>query len=445
MENYMYFKLMKNVAVKLKPGVIPHIFDCQKQRKSMHSQAPRNAFLKRERLRELEPSTSAKRVCSEKITATDIQEHSEESEFCRVAKADKRTQVNLKVKTTSKAIQCSILKKPKQPKLQMPDKLDISNSSKSSSRSSASFKISISSHSDVERINSDTWNFKENVEQRTIYVIEKNPKLYIGVPIESMFIIDQISTMCQLTKIELYVTLKKIRLNLPYKILADDFCLSASTVCAIIKKSLPKLVTYLKPFIQWKSLSEIQKCLPIPFRMRYKNVQCIIDCFEIAIQKPQNPVLQSFSWSEYKKCNTMKYLISCTPDGLISYVSDGFGGRITDKKIVEESGFLKNLENGAHIMADRGFKHIDEFLAAGNNVLVRPPSVSSTVKSSKQKVKEAKRIASLRIHIERVISRIREYAILQPHAQVHRSLIKYLDYIVLIACALINLQNYLIK
>jgi len=141
----------------------------------------------------------------------------------------------------------------------------------------------------------------------------------------------------------------------------------------------------------------------------------------------------------------MKYLISCTPDGLISYVSDGFGGRITDKKIVEESGFLKNLENGAHIMADRGFKHIDEFLAAGNNVLVRPPSVSSTVKSSKQKVKEAKRIASLRIHIERVISRIREYAILQPHAQVHRSLIKYLDYIVLIACALINLQNYLIK
>lgn len=140
----------------------------------------------------------------------------------------------------------------------------------------------------------------------------------------------------------------------------------------------------------------------------------------------------------------MKYLIGCTPDGLISYVSDGFGGRTTDKKIVKESGFLNKLENGAHIMADRGFKHIDELLAARNNVLVRPPSVSSTVKCPKQQVKEAKRIASLRIHIQRVISTIREYAILHPYARVHRSLIKYLDHIVLIACALINLQNYLL-
>lgn len=141
----------------------------------------------------------------------------------------------------------------------------------------------------------------------------------------------------------------------------------------------------------------------------------------------------------------MKYLIGCTPDGLISYVSDGFGGRTTDKMIVEQSGFLNMLESGAHIMADRGFKHIDELLSARNNVLVRPPSVSSTLKSSKQEVKQAKRIASLRIHIERVISRIREYALLQPHARVHRSLIKYLDNIVIVACALINLQDYLLQ
>lgn len=171
-----------------------------------------------------------------------------------------------------------------------------------------------------------------------------------------------LSTKCQLTKIEIFVTLKKIKLNLPYRIIADDFFISAATVSSIIKKTIPLLVEHLKPFIQWKSLSEIQKCLPIPFRTRFKNVQCIIDCFEISIQKPRNPILQSFAWSEYKKSNTMKYLIGCTPDGLISYVSRGFGGRTTDKMIVEESGFLNVLENNAHVMADRGFKHIDELL-----------------------------------------------------------------------------------
>lgn len=69
----------------------------------------------------------------------------------------------------------------------------------------------------------------------------------------------------------------------------------------------------------WKIISRIKKCLPIPFRYRFKNVQCII-------QKPSNP-------------NTK-------PDGLISFVSIGYGGRTSDKTIVEESGFLEIVENG---------------------------------------------------------------------------------------------------
>ncbi|CAH1976403.1 unnamed protein product [Acanthoscelides obtectus] len=97
--------------------------------------------------------------------------------------------------------------------------------------------------------------------------------------------------------------------------------------------------------------------------------------------------------------------------------------RITYKMIVEESGFLHVLENKAHVMADRGFKHIDELLMPKSNMLIRPPSVSIKNKNSKQDVKHSKRIASLRIHIERVISRIREYAVLEPHACVHSSLL----------------------
>ena len=96
-------------------------------------------------------------------------------------------------------------------------------------------------------------------------------------------------------------------------------------------------------------------------------------------------------------------------------------------------------------MTDRSFKHIDELFPSRNNVLMRPRSVSSTLKSSKQVVKQAKRIASLRINTERVISRIGEYAILQPQACVPRRPIKYLDGIVIKSCTLINLQGYLLQ
>ncbi|KAI4468018.1 thap domain protein [Holotrichia oblita] len=141
----------------------------------------------------------------------------------------------------------------------------------------------------------------------------------------------------------------------------------------------------------------------------------------------------------------MKYLIACSADGLISYISFDFGGRTTDKTIVEELTFLNLLEPGAEVMADRRFKHIADQLATIKNHLVRPPSVLSGQKSSKEVVKEAKRIASLRIHVERVTSRIRDFAILQSHATIKLSLVKYLDLIVQIVCGIINIQDYLNK
>jgi len=59
-------------------------------------------------------------------------------------------------------------------------------------------------------------------------------------------------------------------------------------------------------------------------------------------------------------------------------------------------------------------------------------------------VLETKRIASLRIHIERVIGRLREFKTLKPHVLMHLSLVSNVDDIITIACALINLQKPII-
>jgi hypothetical protein len=39
------------------------------------------------------------------------------------------------------------------------------------------------------------------------------------------------------------------------------------------------------------------------------------------------------TWSNYKHNNTIKFLVSITPTGSISYVSKAFGGRTSDKVI----------------------------------------------------------------------------------------------------------------
>ncbi|KAJ8917054.1 hypothetical protein NQ315_012973 [Exocentrus adspersus] len=57
----------------------------------------------------------------------------------------------------------------------------------------------------------------------------------------------------------------------------------------------------------------------------------------------------------------------------------------------------------------------------------------------------ARQTETLRIHVERVIGRIREFNMLLPHACIDNHLISSLDDIIVIVCGLINIQDHLIK
>ncbi|XP_026465238.1 uncharacterized protein LOC113367873 [Ctenocephalides felis] len=192
-------------------------------------------------------------------------------------------------------------------------------------------------------------------------------------------------------------------------------------------------------------LDNIKRILPIAFRSSYSHVVAIIDAFEIQIEQPSDPEHQSLTWSEYKKCNTLKYLISCTADGFINFISKGFGGRISDELLFQGSEIVEELPEGCAVMADRGFKNIVQLLDNKNIELIRPPSVSARVKLSQSNVLQGKRIAARRIHIERVIGRMREFDFLKPHTVVNHNLLPLTDYIVIIAAALVNLQTPIIS
>ena len=59
--------------------------------------------------------------------------------------------------------------------------------------------------------------------------------------------------------------------------------------------------------------------------------------------------------SHYKHHNTVKFLIGITPQGVISFVSKGWEGHVSDKLLTESCEILGHLLLGDQILADGGF------------------------------------------------------------------------------------------
>ena len=98
--------------------------------------------------------------------------------------------------------------------------------------------------------------------------------------------------------------------------------------------------------------------LPSQFNSFPKLVP-IIDCSEIFIETPKDLELQSVTPSEYKHHNTIKLLISITTNSFITFVSEPYTDRISDKAITNECGFLETIPAFSMLMADKGFNLIN--------------------------------------------------------------------------------------
>ena len=101
-----------------------------------------------------------------------------------------------------------------------------------------------------------------------------------------------------------------------------------------------------------------------------------------------------------------------SPGGVITYVSELWGGRVSDKAITQKCGLLDLLESGDNVMADRGFDIADVLEEKGITLNI-PPFLGRREQLTSREVEETRRIASLRIHVERAIGRVKNYRLLQ--------------------------------
>ena len=254
------------------------------------------------------------------------------------------------------------------------------------------------------------------------------------------------STTCVLSPFQrLLLTLMRLRLDLGGQDLAYRFGnIHATTVSKVFLQVIDILQIRLSPLIYWPSREQLLKTMPLDFRKNCPGCVVIIDCFEIFLERASNPLARAQTYSSYKHHNTVKYLIGITPQGTVSFISDGWGGRVSDKHLTEESGILDKLIPGDVILADRGFD-IQESVGLYCARIKIPAFTKGKKQLSGIEVEQTRRIANVRIHVERVIGNVRKkYSILSATQPIDFVKARdddktILDKIVSVSCALTNM------
>lgn len=246
---------------------------------------------------------------------------------------------------------------------------------------------------------------------------------------------------------EFIVFLMKLKLSLPHQDLAYRFGVSCATISRIFDKWLDASFWRLRSLITWPSRIDMQRTMPQAFFDSFgSKVAVILDCFEIRIERPSSLLPRSETWSNYKNCNTAKFLIGICPQGSISYISEGWGGRTSDKHITEHCGILDKLSPGDVILADRGFDIADSV-----GLYCAKLHIPAFTKGQKQltavDIERTRKLANVRIHVERVIGLVRnKYLVMKAIQPIDNVTSKPgdtctpLDKIVTVCCALSNLS-----
>ncbi|XP_043234118.1 uncharacterized protein LOC122387743 [Amphibalanus amphitrite] len=454
-ENFQRWKMMGG-NLRIRKGAVPHKFACQqkhpkKERWSSIMRAQRMfAADTVEMFEEQEEQNEAGDRQMTPEQAEDQQDHSDE--------LNKVTQTPT-VETRSagtQAVLASCLKQTDSKASQtddLPSAEDMVTETDVECRDDDS-DFCPSSASDAGSVDDEEFDEQYYVLQRTRLLCERNPKRYTGIPPDMFFIVDLLAsdhvehdeTKSRLKSRDVcLLVLMKVKLDQTFAFVGDYFGISRGYAGKLFAKHVGSIAEGLNEFIYWPEAADIRANLPLAFKARFSSTTCIIDCLEIQIEKPSASVMQSVTYSSYKGANTVKYLVSITPNGMVNFVSSGFGGRVSDMAVLSDSGFLEHLKPGMVIMADRGFKSLEPLLAEKGCRLVRPASVTGQQAMAKADVKWSKQVASLRIHVERAIRRVREFSMLRPHACIERPLLGVLDDCITVACALINVQPPLIK
>ncbi len=247
----------------------------------------------------------------------------------------------------------------------------------------------------------------------------------------------------KLTKMEkIQLVFVKLKLNISFTVLGGMFNISTSHSIGIFSHTLTLIYENLKVLLCWFNKDRIQSRMPACFKGLFPDARVILDATEVPCEKPASKKMDIQLYSHYKGRHTVKFLVGIAPSGEITFLSKASGGRTTDTELTVRSGLLKLIEPGDIILADKGFPRIETDLNVRGGILVMPPIASGERQFTSAENKQGFQCATVRIHVERAIQRMKHFQILH-FMPLH--MFKYVDKILVIIAVVCNCFNDLIK
>uniref|UniRef100_A0A672FUQ0 THAP-type domain-containing protein n=1 Tax=Salarias fasciatus TaxID=181472 RepID=A0A672FUQ0_SALFA len=221
---------------------------------------------------------------------------------------------------------------------------------------------------------------------------------------------------------EFFMFMHYLSLAPPQKDLAHKFGVHQSTVSRIINTWANFLYNVLGAVGIWLDEKTTKDNLPEAFQ-DYSDTHVILDCTETHCQTPDSLLLKSEVHSHYKSHSTFKGLIGIAPHGPVTFVSPLYEGSVSDRELLKQSGLLSLLKPSMAIMVDKGFL-VEDLVPC---------------KLSSEEVRKTQSIARLRVHVERVIRRLKEHRLFKE--EIPLSLTGSINQLFAVACLLLNYES----
>uniref|UniRef100_A0A1S4M6H5 DDE Tnp4 domain-containing protein n=1 Tax=Ixodes scapularis TaxID=6945 RepID=A0A1S4M6H5_IXOSC len=152
--------------------------------------------------------------------------------------------------------------------------------------------------------------------------------------------------------------------------------------------------------------------MPEAFRdTMFTHARRIIDCTEVFIQRPTSLSAQSQTSPSYEHHNTIKGLVVIAPSEAITFLSQAWGGRVSDKEPMQKCGILNIVEQDDVFLVDRGFRCEEMFAVKGAKIVM--PSLTKLQPQLSGEVTQSRELSRVQIHVERAIERLKTFRILQ--------------------------------
>ncbi|XP_017108476.1 uncharacterized protein Camp isoform X2 [Drosophila bipectinata] len=301
----------------------------------------------------------------------------------------------------------------------------------------------------------------------TLSLVEHAPMLHLGVAAEHLPLLKRhICRTANITHLDCYITLRKLRQNEPFALLAEHFEVSEADAKDTFKRTLIKLARCMRTLIRWPDAQHYQERLkhtPIDYRATLLHVRSLIECVETDVDE------------EFRLgSSTYKFILCINTNSIISYVSSVYPGNCDDLQLFEASNFRdvvpkyltlcaepgKAVKRTRRIGTDDDSGDEEEFQDGPAPSLSKYHAQRLTGRLASQQSLSvvdgalvSKRAASIqlptlkvqepacRAQMRNLVDGLREFRMLGHSAIDQKSLLGYLDEMLIVACALCNLKR----